>query len=806
MQTKMKKSELLGLDDMLNSNDERRIKSFDVTKEELEKIDLEKKYYNPLSKTKKPVIMSLIAAMALQFGSMFYNPKKAISLDKELPKVTSVNPEWYSLEKQPLEALIREIEKTDIRVYIGSTEAKINEQNYSLDAAPYIKNGRTLVPLRFIAEGLGASVGWDGVEKKVTIYYEDKTIELWIGKKQARVNGIDYALDVAPEITKGRTFVPIRFIAENFGSQVLWNSTLKEVSIIKEKEYKRINENSDADNDGVIFKDEKTLGTNPNDKNTVYNSLTDKQLFELKQKYPNLNIFSAYPDGITKLTLPEKYQLNLNPVSAHNLDQKINDEIIINYALNKNPQLKTREELESIWQNFNTKYSSFIDALKENLNLETTSTIEKAAELILNFKNLKLDEKLKTQIDKEYVKRVLEEMQEFNEITPLVSSFNKEFVNQNKNFFSEIKNTTLDFIAEMLTKYPELTIQKQIELNNKYPELDFSLRETFENPDKVSGLSLQEKTKYNINPLSPNNFDDVLNDKKAIEYAKVKNLSGTKEDVLKAIKTITENYGQKLGTAAKQLLNQNKIEASELDAQATTAKTQVEAMFNARAYKTKSDGTKITLEDLTTTERYKTLMLLNKTFGKEDINILLAQSKTLSQNPELYSELINTLKTASHKIEEPVNQEIKDLRVFKNYINQWGLYDNNAGELAVKLWNSLSQELREEVKQHPKLFLSYVGKYRAWAEAGKVKIGSKEYDFREVFDDIVKFTKDQIGYVIKMEKYFQEKGYELYEYSGYGREIENLPFIWMQGSPFTPGLSHIELIKNKLSAGKMTLK
>lgn len=709
------------------------------------------------------------------------------SLNKELPKVTGSNPDWYLLEKQPLEAIIREIQKVDIRVYIGNTTAKINDQEYKLDATPYIKEGRTLVPLRFIAEGLGATVGWDGVERKVILDYEGSTIELWIGKKQARVNGVEYVLDVPPEIKSGRTFVPIRFIAENFGSKVDWNSTLKEVSIIKEKEVKKIDENSDADKDGVVFKEEKNLGTNPNDKNTIYNFLTDKQLLELKRKYPTLNIFAQYPDGITKLTLPEKAQFGLNPVSAFSLDQNINDEIIVNYALNKKPDLKTGEELKNIWQEFNTKYSSFIEALKENLNLETISKIDSVGDLVLNFKKEKLDEKLKATISKEYIERVISEIEEFNGIAPITSIFDKEFVNSNKEYFLELKNSSLEFIASMLSKYPELTIEKQIELKKKYQELDFSKRETFENPDKETGLTLLEKIKLNINPLNPYNFDNILNDKLAIEYTKSKGLEITKDNIIKIAESIIKNYGEKLGSAIKQTTKLGITQPNEIDIEAQTAKTQVENMFSERAYKKKADGTQITLEELTSIERYKALIALNKTFASEDINILLSQSKTLQEyvNNNRVSELkeiVDTLYKASNSVELTLNKKVKDTTTFKEYVNQTGLYDYNAGELAVLLWKNADDAIKAEIKSHPKTFLAIVAGFGPYADAGKITYESKEYDFQDstITTGIAEWASKLFNYYVETEKIFREQKSWLFKI-GYNRGLEFYDFIIMQG-------------------------
>ncbi|HDL50413.1 MAG TPA: copper amine oxidase N-terminal domain-containing protein [Firmicutes bacterium] len=110
-----------------------------------------------------------------------------------------------------------------------------------MDVPPTIVEGRTLLPIRWVAEPLGAEVGWDGKERKVTVSLNDTTIELWIGKPLARVNGIEKPIDpnnpkVVPMIINGRTILPVRFVAENLGADILWDGATKTVTIIYPKE------------------------------------------------------------------------------------------------------------------------------------------------------------------------------------------------------------------------------------------------------------------------------------------------------------------------------------------------------------------------------------------------------------------------------------------------------------------------------------------------------------------------------------------------------------------------------------------
>lgn len=113
----------------------------------------------------------------------------------------------------------------DKKSYISKTVSK------KLDVAPFIVNGRTLVPFRAIFEELGYSVDWDDATKTVTASYKGNVIKLTIGGSKALVDGYEVPLDIAPTIVNSNTVVPLRFVAENSGSFVDWNPEDKTISI-----------------------------------------------------------------------------------------------------------------------------------------------------------------------------------------------------------------------------------------------------------------------------------------------------------------------------------------------------------------------------------------------------------------------------------------------------------------------------------------------------------------------------------------------------------------------------------------------
>lgn len=104
----------------------------------------------------------------------------------------------------------------------------------TMDVSPYIKNDRTYVPVRYLAYSLGVpqdGVTWDNDTQKVGINKEDTSIILTINNPVMLVNQESVAMDVAPEITSDRTFLPARWVAEALGAEVTWNDTTKQAII-----------------------------------------------------------------------------------------------------------------------------------------------------------------------------------------------------------------------------------------------------------------------------------------------------------------------------------------------------------------------------------------------------------------------------------------------------------------------------------------------------------------------------------------------------------------------------------------------
>ncbi len=160
-------------------------------------------------------------------------------------------------------------ERTTIEMWVGKAVYTKDGKQSMMDAAPFIMPpGRTVVPLRFVAEGLGFNVKWNGDTRQITItgkdasgndttiilsmpYQPDKKFKVgertvYPGSSKVTVikNGNKEVIDLKnyngqdmgiPVIYAGRTYVPVRFISEIFGAQVLWDGKEYKITIIFER-------------------------------------------------------------------------------------------------------------------------------------------------------------------------------------------------------------------------------------------------------------------------------------------------------------------------------------------------------------------------------------------------------------------------------------------------------------------------------------------------------------------------------------------------------------------------------------------
>jgi len=127
---------------------------------------------------------------------------------------------------------------------IGSTTVEVNKVKETIEAAPYLFQKRSYVPVRKLVESLpvvnylkNAQILWNPEEQKVTLLLgEDLTVELWVDQPMAHVNGKETPIDpdnlnITPQIRSGRTFLPLRFISETLGYTVEWIGSTQTIHV-----------------------------------------------------------------------------------------------------------------------------------------------------------------------------------------------------------------------------------------------------------------------------------------------------------------------------------------------------------------------------------------------------------------------------------------------------------------------------------------------------------------------------------------------------------------------------------------------
>jgi hypothetical protein len=177
---------------------------------------------------------------------------------------------------------------------------KINEniiyfegEKKEIDTSIFIYNGRTMVPVRFIAENFGFEVLWKDGE--VILKNDINEIKLYIDKNEIVVNGNIIKIDSSPLLKNGRTFLPIRYIGEALNLIVSWNEQKKEVTIegyINEEARKIIvglNSNSDFLRKSILYSSKRIY---------FLDSLSKEQILNFENQFllRGIKIWLSYND------------------------------------------------------------------------------------------------------------------------------------------------------------------------------------------------------------------------------------------------------------------------------------------------------------------------------------------------------------------------------------------------------------------------------------------------------------------------------------------------------------------------------
>lgn len=113
---------------------------------------------------------------------------------------------------------------------------EVNGRNIHTDPEPLMRSGRVFVPLRTISDHFRSNLKWEPSTKTVTMdTRRDKTLKLQIGVPEAQMGNRKVHLDAAPFVYEGSTMIPLRLVAEAFRADVNWNNATQTVTIQKER-------------------------------------------------------------------------------------------------------------------------------------------------------------------------------------------------------------------------------------------------------------------------------------------------------------------------------------------------------------------------------------------------------------------------------------------------------------------------------------------------------------------------------------------------------------------------------------------
>jgi S1-C subfamily serine protease/antitoxin component YwqK of YwqJK toxin-antitoxin module len=142
-------------------------------------------------------------------------------------------------------------------VFMANAERDIsvllNDQQIVFDQPPIIESGRTLVPVRAIFEALGATVEWIPETRTILSTNGKTTVILQLDSVVARVNNVEFILDVPAKIEGGRTLVPLRFIGESFGIDVGWDAQSRKINMTEQKQINLTVEDVSKNINSVVF-------------------------------------------------------------------------------------------------------------------------------------------------------------------------------------------------------------------------------------------------------------------------------------------------------------------------------------------------------------------------------------------------------------------------------------------------------------------------------------------------------------------------------------------------------------------------
>ena len=167
----------------------------------------------------------------------FSMPRQKVTVEATFKKIerpsnnNGQNPNDYMQKQKEVKTTVFTVGSNMVKYTVSGETQHASERQ--IDAKPFIRNGRVMVPIRYVAESLGMKVMWNKQSKIVTLQDKERKVEIVTNSKKIVVNGKEYVSDVAPVIENGRTYLSISNIGKVSGANMTWNNQSKQVSITK---------------------------------------------------------------------------------------------------------------------------------------------------------------------------------------------------------------------------------------------------------------------------------------------------------------------------------------------------------------------------------------------------------------------------------------------------------------------------------------------------------------------------------------------------------------------------------------------
>lgn len=273
----------------------------------------------------------------------------------------------------------------------------INGQRTNTDVPPVILSGTTFVPVRAVFEKLGATVNWVGNGNGLTIKYKGKSITLYLNNTKVIINGVSKKMNKPAFIKNGRTMVPIRFISENLGMTVGWYGPKKLVTLVEPSYYNNLENTTvlafttnDYKGDNYSFDSLKDNYTGINSIATFSYHLTSRGKLELTGEPQQDTVKFVNSNKIRPLVLIHNLvNGSFNSALAHsvlsdsNKRKSIIDSLLLIMA--KDQYSGVNVDIENISSKDRGYYSTFIKELKNKLSsfgyLTTVSVPAKTSDM-----------------------------------------------------------------------------------------------------------------------------------------------------------------------------------------------------------------------------------------------------------------------------------------------------------------------------------------------------------------------------------------------------------------------------------------